>query len=82
MAELVIMKAARELSLLQVGGNVFVGHFLETCLKKVELLRNSASVHNGFPLNCFPPWAHTSSSLHALPPPVEVAFLFFVTPYS
>lgn len=24
----------------------------------------------------------TSSSLHARPPPVEVAFLFFVTPYS
>lgn len=38
MRELVVMEATCQLSLLQVVGNVLVGHFLETGLKKVDLL--------------------------------------------
>ena len=39
MRELVVMKAACQLSLFQVVSNVLVGHFLETCLKKINFLR-------------------------------------------
>jgi hypothetical protein len=38
MGELVIMEATSQLGLFQVRGNVLVGHFLETGLKKVNFL--------------------------------------------
>ena len=38
MGELMVVKATCQLSLLQVVGNVLVGHFLETGLKKIDLL--------------------------------------------
>lgn len=33
-----VVQAARQLRLLQMGGNVLVGHLLETSLEKIDLL--------------------------------------------
>lgn len=38
MAKLVVMQAACQLSFLQVGGDVLVGHLLEACLEQVHFL--------------------------------------------
>lgn len=40
MAKLVVVKAARKLSLLQVSSDVLVGHLLETCLEEVDFLHS------------------------------------------
>ena len=80
MAELVVVEAAGELRLLQVRGNVLVGHFLESSLEQIDFL------DGGYLLDLLVslPSAllRTSSSLHARPPPVEVTFRFFEMPYS
>lgn len=38
MRKLVVVQAAGELGLLEVRGDVFVGHLLETCLEEVDFL--------------------------------------------
>ena len=82
--ELVVVQAARELRLLEVGGDVLVGHLLETGLEKVDLLDVAswlAHVRRGnLGRDAFPQPRHTSSSLQARPPPVDGCFRFFCTP--
>lgn len=38
MAELVVVQAASELGLLEVGGNVLVGHLLKSGLEQIDFL--------------------------------------------
>ena len=64
--QLVVMKTAGELSLLEVSGNVLVGHLLHSGLKQVALLvivRPATS-------SAF--FALTSSSDHDLFPPADI----------
>jgi hypothetical protein len=42
MGELMVVKAASQLCLLQVGSNMLVGHFLQAGLEEVVFLRSSA----------------------------------------
>jgi hypothetical protein len=42
--QLVVMQTACQLSLLKMGSNVFVGHFLHACLQKVGFLDLSGAV--------------------------------------
>ena len=72
--KLMIVKAARELSLFQVSSNVLVGHLLKTSLKKIHFLVSISSAPLTISVDL------TSSSLQALPPPVDACFLFFCTP--
>lgn len=93
MAELVVMKTACELCLLQVSSDVLVWHLLKACLEQIGLLcRNSLAFMNASQTSPDEAQAslsagnrmmlRTSSSLHARPPPVDAAFLFFVMPNS
>jgi len=68
-----VMKAAGQLSLFQVSGNMLVGHLLETGLEEVNFLKYVISICEILRLDEL----HTSSSLHARPPPVDAGFLFF-----
>lgn len=43
MRKLVVVKTASQLSLFQVSGNVFIWHFLEAGLEKVNFLQCSVS---------------------------------------
>jgi hypothetical protein len=68
-----VVKATCQLRLLEVTGDVLVGHFLEAGLEKIDFLwcivSNLSSV---FVSKC-----RTSSSLQALPPPVDASLRFF-----
>lgn len=86
-AELVVVQAACELGLLQVRGDVLVGHLLQAGLEQINLLMNSpVSIlvsHISGMEGTVTRKSHTSSSLQALPPPVdEVLRWCFVIPYS
>lgn len=73
MRQLVVVKTTSQLSLFQVSSNVFVGHLLEASLEKINFLHcgvSKESKHEG-------EHVRTSSSLQALPPPVDACFLFF-----
>ena len=79
-AELVVVKTACKLRLLQVGGDVLVGHLLHACLEEISFLyAGLVSQWTSSPIPS-PSRARTSSSLHARPPPVEAVFLFFEMP--
>lgn len=87
MAQLMVVQAASKLGLLQVSCDVFVRHFLKASLKKVDLLfLGSIYVQRYSAARVRPKqhryWLLTSSSLQALPPPVDVSFRFFEMPYS
>jgi hypothetical protein len=73
MRQLVVVETASQLSLFQVSGNVFVGHLLEAGLEKINFLKCCVSKNQ----NTARTYIRTSSSLHALPPPVDACFLFF-----
>ena len=91
------MEPARQLCLLQVGRDVLVGHLLEAGLEEVDFLRIGL-VHTAHitqfraPAPLLPMALlararqgripRTSSSLQALPPPVEAVLRFLVMPYS
>lgn len=44
MAELVVVQAASELSLLEMGGNVLVGHLLKSSLEQIDFLYRDENV--------------------------------------
>ena len=67
-----VVETASQLGLFQVRGDVFIGHFLETSLEKIDFLEENLSGDSSI-------WANiicTSSSFQALPPPVD-DFRFF-----
>lgn len=95
MAELVVVQAASELSLLEVGGDVLVGHLLKSGLEQIDFLYRGGNIStcaclpSHMALEVPPPFSHksrtthTSSSLQALPPPVDEFLRWcFVIPYS
>jgi len=80
-AELMVMKAASQLGLLEVSSDVLVRHLLHACLEQIRFL-SSQSCQDLHLLLSHTSHPRTSSSLQARPPPVEAAFLFLLMPYS